>query len=290
MGQSRPLFMLHDKAKASAACLRRAFVAALGLVLWGWGVNAVAEPCPFEMLKTCWCPRTTCDATICEKTCVLVGGTEAACAYSCGACSCTLYASCPVPTGLRMIMEGIAVSAHAVESEIAPSEPQKGTEIHNADGDFLVISVKEAQKEAGQNAGIGVRLNLSSGSVVIAGVDAEGPASKAGLLVGDEIVSVDGRNVKGLPSDVLAQWMRGKTGTLVVLGIVGKNKKIKKVGLNRVARGSYGKPKDTGINLKKIPLKSFASKECPREAESCHFLFVEDNICIFTCKSNLGKN
>ncbi len=45
------------------------------------------------------------------------------------------------------------------------------------------------------------------------------PAAQAGLVVGDEVVSVAGRTVVGAPVSTVVEALRGKSGTAVVLGV-----------------------------------------------------------------------
>ena len=46
------------------------------------------------------------------------------------------------------------------------------------------------------------------------------PADKAGIKVGDTLVAVDGRVIKGLSRDEIVQLMRGEAGTPLALAIL----------------------------------------------------------------------
>jgi tetratricopeptide (TPR) repeat protein len=69
--------------------------------------------------------------------------------------------------------------------------------------------------------GIGLQLTTSADKpgAVISAVMEDGPARKGGLLVGDQIVEVGGKQTKGWSSEDIANHIRGPHGTLVALSI-----------------------------------------------------------------------
>jgi len=72
----------------------------------------------------------------------------------------------------------------------------------------------------GDFCGIGVRVELRGGKIIIIAPMAGTPAERAGILRGDEIVSVDGRPVGvKAPMDDAIKWLRGKPRSQVVVGI-----------------------------------------------------------------------
>lgn len=72
----------------------------------------------------------------------------------------------------------------------------------------------------GEFGGIGVQVELRDEKVVIIAPIAGTPGERAGILRGDEIISVDGRSVSDkTPMDDAISRLRGKPGTKVVVGL-----------------------------------------------------------------------
>ncbi|MGB3328987.1 MAG: S41 family peptidase [Thermomicrobiales bacterium] len=74
-----------------------------------------------------------------------------------------------------------------------------------------------ANQLAGSYEGVGIVFQ-SIDKIMITGVTAGGPAEKAGIKVGDELVSVDGRPV--VAGDDVRSLVLGESGTTVTLGII----------------------------------------------------------------------
>lgn len=80
-------------------------------------------------------------------------------------------------------------------------------------------------------------------------VHPEGPAHKAGLRHGDEVVSVDGTTVTGKSYDQVVKMIRGEAGTVVKVGVKDE-KGLHELSVERVAgdklprgpAGSHGNP------------------------------------------------
>lgn len=73
----------------------------------------------------------------------------------------------------------------------------------------------------GEFDGIGVVFNMSTDTVTVLNVVAGGPSYKAGIMPGDRIVTIDGKNVAGvkMPQDSVMKLLRGKRGTTVTVGV-----------------------------------------------------------------------
>jgi hypothetical protein len=83
---------------------------------------------------------------------------------------------------------------------------------------------------------IGVYVGRRGGQVEVTAVNAWVPAHKAGIEVGDTILSVDGRDVSGLGSRTVGFLMRGPAGSSVTLELESSGGKRRKLTLQRVTR------------------------------------------------------
>jgi len=79
----------------------------------------------------------------------------------------------------------------------------------------------EAMNESmtGSFAGIGIQFAMVADSTFITGINADGPAAKAGLIVGDRITTIDGQAIfgKGLKNQEVMRMLRGEKGRVVKL-------------------------------------------------------------------------
>ncbi len=73
----------------------------------------------------------------------------------------------------------------------------------------------------GVTVDVGVLVTTDADGAVITRVAADGPASRAGVLVGDRLASIDGRSTAGMREDEVIRRMTGVEGTRVALGLVG---------------------------------------------------------------------
>jgi carboxyl-terminal processing protease len=90
-------------------------------------------------------------------------------------------------------------------------------------GHSIFLTPEELRREqeslGGTIVGIGVLLGDRDGRPVIVSVVSGGPASRAGLRSGDELVQVDGQNVERLAPEQIAPLVRGEEGTSVELRV-----------------------------------------------------------------------
>lgn len=96
---------------------------------------------------------------------------------------------------------------------------------------------------AGSFDGIGIEFLLWSDTIFVANIIDDGPSAKAGLLVGDKIIKVDGKVLNGMNlknADVL-KLLKGKSGSAVQLHIY---------------RSTLGKYEDVKITRGSVPIKS----------------------------------
>ena len=78
-------------------------------------------------------------------------------------------------------------------------------------------SIKNGLK--GSFGGVGLRLNTKNKELIVIAPMIDTPAYKAGILPGDKIIKIDGKETKELSSDKSIELMRGNPGTKVVLTI-----------------------------------------------------------------------
>ena len=84
-----------------------------------------------------------------------------------------------------------------------------------------------AEPLRGDFDGIGVTYNMATDTVVVQSVIAGGPSEKAGILMGDRFLSVDGHRIvgKSVTTDSVMHLLRGPRGTKVVVGLERKGVK-----------------------------------------------------------------
>jgi carboxyl-terminal processing protease len=79
----------------------------------------------------------------------------------------------------------------------------------------------EQDSYAGRHSGvIGIYVMYVNGYPVVSGLLPGSPAAKAGLATGDVIVSVDGKDTKGISDQAASDLIRGPVGTSVQLGVL----------------------------------------------------------------------
>ncbi|MEK7512533.1 MAG: S41 family peptidase [Patescibacteria group bacterium] len=109
----------------------------------------------------------------------------------------------------------------------------------SAAGDpYTVLFDPQTAKEfedqiAGAFEGIGAEIGLKEGVVVVVAALPDSPASKAGLMSGDKIFSVDAKQVTGMSLDKVVRMIRGAKGTNVSLIIVRGDEEPREVVITR---------------------------------------------------------
>jgi carboxyl-terminal processing protease len=73
----------------------------------------------------------------------------------------------------------------------------------------------------GEFSGIGIQIQESDEGPVIVSVIERTPAAEAGILAGERVVTVDGADVRDMPTEGVANLITGEPGTKVVLGLEG---------------------------------------------------------------------
>jgi carboxyl-terminal processing protease len=85
---------------------------------------------------------------------------------------------------------------------------------------FSPEALKSFNEEiSGRFSGIGLTVTQVKQGLRVASVFPHSPASKAGLAPGDLIVSVDGKSIAGVSSEVSTEEIKGPEGTKVTIGV-----------------------------------------------------------------------
>jgi len=115
--------------------------------------------------------------------------------------------------------------------------------------------------------GIGVNLQQSKDQahLIVTRTIEGAPAEKAGVISGDEIVTIDGATAAGITPEQAAEHIRGKVGTPVQLGIKhAGNDRILKITRQEIdIKAVQTKMLDSGIGY--IQLSTFISSDAARE-------------------------
>ncbi|MDP9406000.1 MAG: S41 family peptidase [Actinomycetota bacterium] len=85
----------------------------------------------------------------------------------------------------------------------------------------------------GEFSGVGLVLEEKPAGVTVVTVLEGAPAARAGVEVGERIVSVDGKDVRDLPIDVIVDRVKGDAGTEVTLGLAGGSAGRREITLTR---------------------------------------------------------
>lgn len=262
-------------------------IAALGVVIADGWVMATCQ-CPWTVFRECRCPAA-CEDSYCETACVLIDcqvidGRES-CPRRCDGRSCYAYGqnACE-PLGLVVLFAPFLGIAAAEESSGIHLE--KGDRLfRNQDGEFLITEPVPGMEPVGS---VGVRVVSAKGVLRVVGVSEGGAAAKAGVKVGDLIVSIDGRAVDKMPLEDAVKSLRGKPGTSVTVRVKKKTgARPAKVSLVRAS--DAGPRPDTGIAMKHVTLQDLKAARCPKTSDECNFLYEEKGTCVFTCKKDQGK-
>lgn len=263
--------------------------AALAAELFFCAVALRAECFP-NYIRNCPCPAG-CDQTLCQKICNLYGEVNGQCLYAgCGACTCGAYGMNSSPLPLRCVVE--ALNSFSFVSKVwasAPEKPAEPREVHTPLGDFVIVKPQDpsADNESGT---VGLQIGTEGDRLLIRGVADGSPAAKAGLKKGQVILSIDSLSTSGMALASAARALRGKPGTMVVLGI-GHGKKLlaKKIPLIRstVSYASTPEAEKNKVRFNSVSLAGTGEKTCPSTHDGCYFLFLSDDKtnCTYACRA-----
>ncbi|HVZ10942.1 MAG TPA: S41 family peptidase [Candidatus Paceibacterota bacterium] len=96
-------------------------------------------------------------------------------------------------------------------------------------------SQKFQEQISGSFGGVGIELDEKDGVLVVVAPIKDSPAQKAGIVTGDKIIKVDGKDTAGMAVDEAVNTIRGKIGTKVTLTILSADGKSRDVTITRDA-------------------------------------------------------
>ena len=111
----------------------------------------------------------------------------------------------------------------------------------------------------GSFGGVGITLQKQGAKLVVVSVQPGSPADKAGIIIGDEIVAVDGKNVVGYSTQELAMLLRGEVGSEVTVTFVRESKE-ETVTLKRAIINTYSVRGFMQNNVAVIEISGFTER------------------------------
>lgn len=254
---------------------------------------ADCDPVKFRRIS---CPPD-CDQDYCETQGQLVvvitdpkTGEITNCGYYWTRTICGGVACAPPSNPVIRIIDVLMGTSEARAEDAADAKPKDSEiKITNPHGDFSLVEPSIREQES---AGIGLHLATKGGELTVQGVGKDSPAEKSGLRQGDVVASVDGKSMRGVGLEQAIGALRGKAGTMVVVGIRMKAPKsgIRKVPLIRQHSAYSG----MGETHPKIEVRDFekakAGEKCPSEQGGCLFLIEKGGRCYYSCKSDVPES
>ncbi|OQW32662.1 MAG: hypothetical protein A4E19_04670 [Nitrospira sp. SG-bin1] len=139
---------------------------------------------------------------------------------------------------------GLLLSGEILAADQSGQTPGVGAGVDGAKGPDGVIGI---------SLHIGAERVGDPASLYVGRVHREGPAHKAGLRHGDELISVDGTGVSGKSYEQVVKMIRGESGSTVKLQIKREGEgSPREIAVTRVAGDSLSrKPVEQGISKDK---------------------------------------
>jgi carboxyl-terminal processing protease len=81
------------------------------------------------------------------------------------------------------------------------------------------------EQVSGAFEGVGMEVDIKAGVLTVVAPIKDAPADKAGMLTGDHIIKIDGKNTAGLAVEDAIKLIKGKKGTTVVLTVIRASRK-----------------------------------------------------------------
>src|SRR5688572_15183725 len=122
----------------------------------------------------------------------------------------------------------------------------------------------------GQYAGIGALIGVINNKTIVTHPYKNFPANKAGVRVGDEIISIDGKNVQGKPTGEVSSLLKGPAKTEVELKLrrSGRGDMVLKIKREKITISNLAYAGMVGTNIAYIKLDDFTPGAAREVAEA----------------------
>jgi carboxyl-terminal processing protease len=194
----------------------------------------------------------------------------------------TTVAEMPAP-GNQDSVGWASVTTRLIERARSVSAPVRGApsdEIYQRVFDAIMADLdgysrysppRKAVSERAQRegyGGIGIEIDARNGRTVVTEVIAFAPAARAGVKVGDQVVSVDGERAEGMRLRDLRERLRGPAGTSVNLSFAADGAAPRRITLRRerVIHNTVIQSVDNGVAVLKVERFNAATTLNLREA------------------------
>lgn len=153
---------------------------------------------------------------------------------------------------------------------------------------------EETTSIKGSLKGIGIQIGVQDGKLTVIAPIEDTPAEKAGLMAGDEILSIDGKSTKGITVDKAAEQIRGEEGTSVTLVVKRKDQEPKSYTITRaeIEIKSISQKVPESVKMPKdivyIRLSSFISRNASKEFSDILAKNPDTKAVIVDLRSNPG--
>ncbi|GDX78410.1 hypothetical protein LBMAG42_02210 [Deltaproteobacteria bacterium] len=154
----------------------------------------------------------------------MVSANEAVARVQIGGRSWSVEFKGDLPAALAQLEDSVLASGAVLDEDLdLRAELLKGA-LSSLDRHTVVLTGEGLERFderlSGTLSGIGVTLRASAAGLVVAAVYASTPAARAGLLVGDQVLRVDGVSTSGMTPADATSHIRGRAGTTLTLTVV----------------------------------------------------------------------
>lgn len=246
------------------------------------------EPCLTDCAATtihpCACPPD-CDQTYCEQVCPWIGCHT--CTTQCRPCSCGGFGIAGTPDRVAALPGPSTLApTTTAEANTPAGSVSRGTVVTNELGTFIIYDGPTKTPDATAVGGIGVKVAVKDGRLLVIEVEPDGPAAGAGVEEGQAIESIDGAKTAGLDLLRAVRKLRGKPGTRVALRLEdtksGARRRVTVTRRGPSPRASR-RPID-GVMVREFRLKELGEAACPATRERCVLLAPSGEYCVYACR------